>query len=587
MKRNVTGADYEGIVAGIKRLAKTDPNFKDYDFEGSGLSSIVRLLALQGNQQAFSDNMLFNEGFLNTAEMRENAGSVASFLSYVPGSKRCSEMYVDLIVKPYSGSTPLQEVTLKTTDGFIGVKDGKTFNFMPAQDVTAQLKDGMYKFTDVKLLQGIWSSNTFNIMGSAIDSYPIPNVDIDIETLQIGVLADATTQAATTYNRYRSAYDLSAAAKLFFVQLNRSGFYEIEFGDGVFSQKLADGNIAVANYLVTKGAEGNDVTSLIPASSINGYPDITITVKAKSANGGDAETIDSIKHTAPLSVGRNGSAVTDGDYVVKTKQLYPNAVVTSWGGELNIPPRHGYTFIAAKNADGTNLSTQAKANLVTHLKKYNVGSITPLVVDAEEYLINITAEVFWNPATTNIQEPAMRTKIIKDLRDWSKKNLELFNTKFDASGLSTRITDVDASIRTNVMSADYEKRYEISDILVQPPRKLNFNKSLAEGSVVITGFTMVPTNPDVVADYSYQAKDENGSLYIYETKSGAVSKYNDTSVGTVDYVTGIVNINPTTFSTVQSFISVKARASTNNQNLDTVRGQILKLNELTIKMTVG
>ncbi|CAL9977248.1 baseplate wedge subunit [Vibrio phage D528] len=587
MKRNITGADYEGIVAGIKRLAKTDPNFKDYDFEGSGLSSIVRLLALQGNQQAFSGNMLFNEGFLNTAEMRENAGSVASFLSYVPGSKRCSEMYVDLIVKPYSGSTPLQEVTLKTTDGFIGVKDGKTFNFMPAQDVTAQLKDGMYKFTDVKLLQGIWSSNTFNVEGSAIDSYTIPNTDIDIETLHVGVLADATTQAVTTYNRYRSAYDLGADAKLFYIQLNRSGFYELEFGDGVFSGKLKDGNIAVVNYLVTKGVEGNGITSLIPASSINGYPDITIVVKGKSNGGGEEETIDSIKHAAPLSVGRNGSAVTDGDYVVKTKELYPNAVVTSWGGELNVPPRHGYTFIAAKNADGTNFSTQAKTDLVNQLKKYNVGSVTPLVVDAEEYLINVISDVFWNPATTNIQEPAMRTKIIKDLRGWSKKELELFNTKFDATGLATRITDVDAAIRTNVMSVDYEKRYVIDDVKSQPPRKVNFHKTLAKGSVVISGFTMPPINPEVVADYSYQAKDEDGFLFIFENKSGRVTKYNDTAIGSVDYDNGIIHINPTEFKTVEEFISVKTKPATNNQNLDTVRGQILKLNDLSINMTVG
>ncbi|QZI90448.1 hypothetical protein MYOV003v1_p0124 [Vibrio phage 207E48.1] len=589
MKRNISDADYEGIVAGLRRLAKSDPTFKDYDFDGAGLTSILRLLALQGNQQAFTNNMLFNEGFLKTAEMRENAGSVASFLSYVPGSKRCAELYVDVTVVPYSGVTPPLEITMKTNDGFLGVKDGQTFNFMPAENVTARLENGSYLFKNVRLIQGVWATNTFTVNGAAIDSYVIPNIDIDIETLDVGVLDNDNTQVAETYNRYRSAYDLGRENKLFFLQLNRENKYEIEFGDGVFSKKLDDQNVIVVNYLLTKGIEGNGIPSVIPASSIGGFPNVSVVGKLPSTGGANEETVESIQHTAPLSVGRNGSAVTDGDYVVKAKEFYPSASVTSWGGEVNIPPRHGYTFVAIKGADGKNLSTQAKATLKENLRQYNVGSVTPLIVDAEDYFINVTSQVFWNPAVTNARSPAMRTKVIKQLRSWSKSNLEKFNTKFDKGALTSFITDVDGSIRTNVTDVTYEKRYTVDNISNQPPKTVNFHKDLKAGSVRVKGFTMSPVDPEIVAVYTYYASDadSDGNIYIYEDKSGVTRRYSGTPIGKVDYVTGLIHINPTNFNTVSEYVSVSVEAATINQNLDSVRGQIIQLNELNITMVVG
>ncbi|AUR97903.1 hypothetical protein NVP1244A_201 [Vibrio phage 1.244.A._10N.261.54.C3] len=589
MKRNITNADYDGIVAGIRRLAKTDPNFKDFDFDGSGLSSIIRLLALQGNQQAFTSNMMFNEGFLKTAEMRENVGSAASFLSYVPGSKRGAEMYVDITVTPPSTATPLQEITLRKTDVFLGVMDGQTFNFSPLENITTPLTGGAYKFSGVRLVQGVWATNTYDVQGVAIDSYVIPNADIDIETLDVGVIEDVTTQKSTTFRRYRSAYDLGATEKLFFLQLNRNGLYEIEFGDGVLSKQVNDGNIAVVNYMVTKGETANGITDLTPASIIGGYPNVTLEVKSNATGGSEVESIESIKHTAPLAVGRNGSAVTDTDYVVKTKELYPSAAITSWGGENNTPPLHGYTIVAIKDASGNNLTADAKNALVAYLRQFNVGSVTPKIIDGEELLINVTSDVYWNPAATNVKSSAMKTQVTNSLRGWSKDKLQNFNTQFDLGMMSTFITDSDLSIRTNVTTVSYEKRYNVPDVTAQQPQSLYFNKSIQSGSVRMSGFTMPPRDPSVAADYSYYAHDSNsdGNVYIFENKSGIVRQYSEEPIASVDYTTGVVLVNPTKFTSVSEFVSVKCSSSTTNQNLDTVRGQILKLGSIGINMKVG
>ncbi|CAM0000133.1 baseplate wedge subunit [Vibrio phage K469] len=576
VKHNIVNADFDGMTAGIRQALESDPFFKDYNFEGAGLSAIIRILATQGSQQAFTDNMMFNEGFLKTSEMVENAGAVSSFLSYVPGSINASKMIVDITVTPTAGVTPPTQLVLGVRDYFIAVKDGKSYQFAPKETYTAELVGGVYVFKKVELFQGIWTTNTFDVNGSAIDGYAIPNRNADINSLNVRVFASSSTLVSETYNRYKSPFDLGAANKLFFVQMNREGLYEIEFGDGILSKKLDDLNVVSIEYLVTKGADGNDINSAMPMSSIGGFPTVSVNVTTPSAGGSEAETIDSIKHNAPLVAGRHGAIVGSNDYIMKAKESHPDADVASWGGEDHNPIMQGYQVVAIRDKEGRPLSADAKTALVETFRKYRVGSIEPFIVDGEMLYINVESEVYWTPLGTSDNQATIKTAVIAALRKWSSDKLENFKTEFILGDMSDVIKAAHPSIKTDVTSIVYQKRYTISDIFYQPPVTLEFNKDILAGSIMISGIKMGGE------DVTIQDGDKNGSLFIYK---GAV-KFSPNEIGKVDYKVGTVSLHTTKFSSTSAFISVNAKAATINQNLGKLRNHILKLGDINIQMRV-
>lgn len=82
--QTVPSLDVRAFEYLIKKRMKADPTFKDYDFEGSGLSAIVRILASDANSIGFMQNMLNGESHLHSAQQRSNVGLAAGFLSFNP-----------------------------------------------------------------------------------------------------------------------------------------------------------------------------------------------------------------------------------------------------------------------------------------------------------------------------------------------------------------------------------------------------------------------------------------------------------------------------------------------------------------------
>ena len=79
-----------------------------------------------------------------------------------------------------------------------------------------------------------------------------------------------------------------------------------------------------------------------------------------------------------------GRAVTPDDYKAIVPSVYTNIKsIQCWGGEDNDPPIYGKVYIAIRPNTGTSLTTTTKNSITTSLKKYNVASIVPEIVDAE------------------------------------------------------------------------------------------------------------------------------------------------------------------------------------------------------------
>ena len=86
----VTELDYDQILNNLVEFMKADPTFTDYDFSGSGLRLIARVLAYVTYYNAHYLSMATNESFLDTAQLRSSVASHARMLGYEAKGRRAA-----------------------------------------------------------------------------------------------------------------------------------------------------------------------------------------------------------------------------------------------------------------------------------------------------------------------------------------------------------------------------------------------------------------------------------------------------------------------------------------------------------------
>ena len=80
----VSELDFENIKGALKRFLANQNEFKDYDFEGSSMAILLDLLAYNTHYLGYNANMLANEMFLDSADLRSSVVSKAKQVGYDP-----------------------------------------------------------------------------------------------------------------------------------------------------------------------------------------------------------------------------------------------------------------------------------------------------------------------------------------------------------------------------------------------------------------------------------------------------------------------------------------------------------------------
>ena len=95
---SVTELDFDTIKSSLKTYISAKPEFTDYNFDSSGMSILLDILAYNTHYNAFYVNMVASEMFLDSASIRSNVVSKAKQLGYTPSSKRGAEAIVDISI---------------------------------------------------------------------------------------------------------------------------------------------------------------------------------------------------------------------------------------------------------------------------------------------------------------------------------------------------------------------------------------------------------------------------------------------------------------------------------------------------------
>jgi len=96
-KLTVSELDFDNIKTNLKSFMQGQSEFQDYDFEGSGFAVLLDVLAYNTHYLGFNANMLANEMYLDSADIRKNIVSLAKMIGYTPTSCRASN--AELTVK--------------------------------------------------------------------------------------------------------------------------------------------------------------------------------------------------------------------------------------------------------------------------------------------------------------------------------------------------------------------------------------------------------------------------------------------------------------------------------------------------------
>ena len=589
----ISELDFENIKGSLKRFLSNQNEFKDYNFEGSSMAILLDLLAYNTHYLAYNANFVANEMFMDTAQLRSSVASLAKLVGYTPNSARAPIADLKLVINDGTGAT----ITIPAGTKFSSSIDGLTYTFVSIADKTIQPVDGIYTAQSLEVYEGTYVSYNYTYDSSDIDQrFLIPSDRADSTTIKVAVQNSASDTTSNTYTKATSITELDGTSKVFFLQEAEDGQFEIYFGDGVIGKALDDGNIISISYVVTNKTEANGATSFSLSGSISGFNDITLTVNSSAQGGNEPEALQSIKQNASSFYSAQDRAVTTEDYKTKVKQLYANTQsVSAWGGEDAETPFYGRVYISILPTSGSNLTDSTKDRIVKDLKKYSVASVTPVIIDPETTDIVLTTTVKFDEKTTTKVADTIKSNVITTITNYNANTLQSFDTMFRHSKLTGLIDDTDSSILSNITTVQLRKSFTPT-IGSSTKYSINFANALynphsghntsSGGILSSTGFKIDGNTTDVF----FLDDDGNGNVRRYKM-DGSVRSYANSTQGTINYTTGLVEVNSLNVSNIEN---IRGAASTvievtvkpNSNDIVPIRNQVLDIDVANSSVTV-
>ena len=474
---HTTTLDFENIKSSMKEYLNGQTEFTDYDFEGSGLSVLMDLLAFNTHQNALLANFGLNESFLTTAQTRSGMINHALNLGYVPRSKSGAKATVNLSVNLAGVSPKPATVVLPQYTEFKSTVDGVQYTFFTTDEYIGYDRNGngIYEFEgdagtkELVISEGVLRTKTFRCNDAAERQvYVIPDTDVDLSTLTVQVFDSVSSTEFDVYEPSSSIKQYSSETKLFLPVETYNGFYEISFGDGQATGTApVPGNIIRAQYLASNGNAANRASTFVASNQLDvnavSY-NLIVTTVAVAAQGSEKESIESIRNNAPLNLLASSRLVTAGDYRTIIQSRIPGVKsVNAWGGEDNVPAKYGKVLVSLIYDD--DIDTTQKTLVQNQIREDITDPLSVISVDMEfvdptfTYL-NVTTEVKYDVSLTNRTVQSMENLVKAAVNSYFDTNLGKFNDVFRKSPLTAVVDDTDAAILSSKVNVVQEVRFE-------------------------------------------------------------------------------------------------------------------------------
>lgn len=584
---NLVNLDFATLKDNLKTYLKAQSVFKDYDFDGSNIGVLLDVLSYNTYLNAFYLNMIGNEMFLDSAQLRESVVSRAKELNYTPRSFKSARANVEITI---TGNSSIATITMPKGTTFTSKVGSNTYTFSTDTSMIIPGSGNTFTTGEITLYEGQYVTDTFNInYANPTQRFILSNPTIDTDSLTVLVLENNGADVLT-YLRATSLFDKQSNSQVYFIQGAENERYEILFGDGVIGRKPADNSVVVCEYRATKGELPNGSSNFKADGLIGGFSNIAVQTITSAQQGSVSESIESIKFNAPRYFTSQERAVTAEDYENLLKIYFPEInAVSVFGGEEVDPPQFGKVFIAVdlKNVDG--VPDIRKDQYYRFIKPRASLSIDPVFIDPDFMYLDVETVVRFNVNLTAASIDSIKDSVLTTIRNFNTTNIDNFNTTFRHSKFVTAIDATDRSIISNDTTVRAIRTLKPT-IGLETDYTIDFQQSLEEDFADLqtshsSNFLSAITSTTFISRGKNVVIEDNG-LGTLKLKSVLDQTHTDIAdIGSVDYGTGRIIINKLEVDSYSGeFIKIYAR--TKIRDITSQLRTILSIRDQDTRITV-
>lgn len=596
---NVTELDFDQIKDNLKNFLKQQSEFNDYNFEGSGLSTLLDVLAYNTHYNAVAAHYSLNEAFLDSAQIRGNVVTRAKLLGYVPRSVIAPRATISISVDA-TASAPEQrptELTLPRGTKFTTTVQGESYDYIALDSHTVTISsNNEFVFNNIEIAEGTYKTVQYRV-DNDIESqkFQIPDIEADISTLRVRIQSNEKSASSDMYNRFESLLNLDSSSKIYYIQENTSEKYEVYFGDNVIGAKPENNNVVTLDYVYTHGPESNGADSFQFTGTLakpDGQQLVEATYSAPTSiaaagSGAIRESIESIRFNAPLTFTAQNRAVTSDDYRAIILKSFANiASISTWGGEDNEPVDFGRVYICIKPLTEEVLTQQEKDTIINSvLKGKNIVSITPEIVDPN--FTNLELDVFfkYNPNLTDRSSAGLQGIIRDTISDYNFNQLNKFDGVFRYSQLLQLIDSADRSVLNSTVRPYMFKNISAKTDISKNDFTLSFASPIFQaGESTEHVIKSTPFNINGVANYFGDVPIDGSTdrrVIAYRVVNGKnITTLND--VGKITPAAGLVRINN---FIIDADTEIKITVTPNSLDIAPKRDQLLNIDQTYVTIT--
>ena len=470
-----TSLDFDTIKGNLKTFLAQKDEFADYNFEASGLSNILDVLAYNTHYNGLTANFALNESFLGTAQLRSSLVSLAEGIGYIPDSMTSSQALVNITLNLSGVTDRTSSIQIESGFKFNATVDGVDFVFQTQEDISADDNgDGLYIFkdasgaTDIKVVEGTERVKTF-IVSRAEDNevYMIPDKTMDTSTAIVRVFEQPSSSVFLPYTNLINANTISANSTLYILKESPNGLFELSFGNGdTLGVAPKTGSKVTVTYLASSGDIANTAKVFEPQSAINvsgtNY-ELTVSTVAKAVGGSDKETTESIRQNAPFQYATQNRMVTAVDYASLVLRNFSTLIkdIQSFGGEDALEPEFGTVFLSILfNADVDAITEQVTKDSIQDLaKQLSVASFKLKFTDPVKTFVGTKTFFQFNPSLTTLSENSIKDTVNNTIKQYFADNTGKFGQSYRRSNMLTLVDDISPAILSSRSETFVQRRF--------------------------------------------------------------------------------------------------------------------------------
>ncbi len=470
-----TALDFNSIKNNLKVFLSQKDEFADYNFEASGLSNILDVLAYNTHYNGLTANFALNESFLGTAQLRSSLVSLAEGIGYVPDSMNSAQAIVKISMNLSSVVDRTSTIQIPAGFKFNASVDDVDFVFQTIVDISAdEVGNGLYTFKDasgsenIKVFEGTERVKTF-IVSSAEDNeiYIVPDATMDTSTAIVRVYEQPSSSSFTPYTNIINANTISANSTVYILKESPNGLFELSFGNGnTLGEAPKTGSKVSLTYLSVTGKNANTAKVFEPQSgvSVGGQTyDVTVSTVAKAVGGSDKETTESIRQNAPFQYATQNRMVTAADYASLVLKNFSTLIkdIQSFGGEEALLTEYGTVFLSILFNDDVDATTKqiTKDSIQDLAKQLSVASFALKFDDPVTTFVGTNTFFQFNPSLTTLSNNTIKDTVNSEIRKYFEENTGKFGQSYRRSNMLTLVDDISPAILSSRSETFVQRRF--------------------------------------------------------------------------------------------------------------------------------